>query len=97
MQYKINGKLVIVGGHDTWLKIIRQALCGNVKYIDRERDFHFSVLQNADAVWIQPNAMSHKQAHKVMKYAKLYKVPVRYFGFASAQKCVEQIMGGSNA
>lgn len=49
-------------------------------------------IRNADAVWIQTNALSHSYFYKIINTAREYKIPVRYFGYASARKCAEEIV-----
>lgn len=95
MKHRVSGKVVVVGGHDTWLKRFKHSISGNVKYIDREKDFPFSMIKDADVVWIQLNAVSHGQVTKVKKYAELYKVPLMFFNYAGVQRCVDQLIGGA--
>ena len=95
MSYTVPGRVVIVGGHDSWRRVIKQELDGGVKYIDRDvQHFDPALVQNADAVWIQRNSISHSQFYKIVKLAKSCNIPVRYFGYASVQKCIAQLMGG---
>ena len=93
-MYKVNHKMVICGGHDTWLKKIKRELSGNVKYIDRERVCDMSMIRNADVVWIQINAIAHKQYYAVMNEARKYNKPVGILKNTSADKCIKQIIGG---
>lgn len=88
---RIDQKIVICGGHDTFLKALKGFLKGNVKYIDRERNFQIATLNNASEIWIQLNAISHPQYYRVTNYAKANGIPVRFFKHASARKCADQV------
>ena len=84
-------RIVVCGGHPTWLKTFKN-ICGDVRFISPD-DYSFDIpsLRRADIIWIQPNSISHGQERRIRACAKQYKIPVRYFGFASAKKCAEQM------
>lgn len=82
---------MIFGGHDTWLKAIKPMLHGSVRYVGREQNFDKALLRNIDAIWIQPNAIAHKQYYRIINAARVYGKRVNYFQNASASKCVTQI------
>jgi hypothetical protein len=42
-------------------------------------------------IWIQANAMPHTMYYRIIDNARLYKKAVRYFTYASAVKCAEQL------
>lgn len=42
-------------------------------------------------LWIQHNALSHKQYYAVIDEVRKWNKPVHYFMYASAKKCVDQI------
>lgn len=86
----VRKRVIICGGHPTWLKAMRKLIDGDVKYIQTER-FDVKALRNADMVFLQNNAMSHKQFCRVMNECRVWKIPVRYFSSASATKCVDQM------
>ena len=91
--YKVGKTTVVFGGHDKWLKSIKQLLEGDIRFISKDQDaFDASVLRKADVIWIQPNCMSHKQFYKVMDHARQWKKQVRYFTNVSAVKGAEQVM-----
>lgn len=50
------------------------------------------IIRNADVVWIQNNCISHPQYWSIVKNCKLAGVQMRYFAFASAEKCAEQLV-----
>ena len=76
----------------TFLKAIRQLLPG-VKYVDvGNLNFNPDVIRYADVVWIQRNCISHPQYWSVVKNCKLAGVQMRYFSYASAEKCAEQLV-----
>ena len=49
------------------------------------------LLRTADAVWIQPNCMSHSDYYRIMNTAREQGVPVHYYAFDSAYKCAQQL------
>ena len=83
-------RIVAFGGHDTWRKAIRPML-PNVRFFDREMLPDINAVKSADVVWIQPNALSHPFYYRVIDIARKENIPIRYFGFASARKCAEQL------
>lgn len=90
--YEVQKDTIIFGGHATFLKAIRQLLKGNIRYVDREQSFDVTMIRHADVLWIQPNAIAHKQFYKIADEARKYNKPMRYFQYASASKCAEQVV-----
>ena len=90
--YEVERETVIFGGHATWSKTIRPLLTGNVRFMDKDRSFDAAVIRHADVVWIQPNALSHSMFYGIIDEARRCKKPVRYFAYASAVKCAQQLM-----
>lgn len=86
----VRKRVVICGGHPSWLTAMRKMVDGNIKYIESER-FDVSVLRNADMVLCQNNAISHKAFYRVVNECRRRDIPLRYFASASATKCVEQM------
>ena len=62
-----------------------------VRFFDREMLPDINSIKSADVVWIQTNAISHKFYYWIIDTARKEDIPVRYFGFASARKCAEQL------
>ena len=89
--YQTNRRTVSFGGHESWRKAIRPML-PEVRFFDREALPDVNTIKSADVVWIQANAISHKYYYIVIDTARKEKIPVRYFGFASARKCAEQLV-----
>ena len=79
------------GGHESWRKAIRPML-PDVRFFDREMLPDINTVKGADIVWIQSNAISHKFFYRIIDVARKENIPVRYFGFASARKCAEQLV-----
>ena len=50
------------------------------------------LIRRADVIWIQTNALSHAYFYKIIDEARKHHVPVRYFSYASAGKCAEQLV-----
>ena len=88
--YAPKHRTVIFGGHDSWVRAIRPLLNG-VKFVDRNAHFSENLIFHAEVIWLQPNAMSHGDYYKIMNAARTYGADAQYFGFASAEKCAEQL------
>lgn len=95
-RFCVNRRIVIIGGHDSFIKVMREKL-PNAKYIAREQRITPDMLRGATEIWVQQNSLIHGSYYKAKKYANSYGIPLRYLAFASAQKCVDQIMRGNNA
>ncbi len=65
---------------------------GDIRFIDKDQTIpDRAVIRNADTIWIQHNALSHSQYYTVIDEVRKWNKPVKYFLYASAKKCVEQI------
>ena len=89
--YETQKRMVVFGGHDTWLKAIKPML-PTVRFIDKDMKPNADLIRNADIVWIQPNALSHARYYNIMDVARLHKKQVHYFATASAEKCAKQLV-----
>lgn len=90
---EVKRRLVVYGGHETWRKAMKGYLTGDIRYMDKEQAIiDRSVIRNADMVWIQSNALSHRQYYAVIDEVRKTGVPVKYFLHASARKCAEQVV-----
>lgn len=89
--YSTRKRVVAFGGHDSWRKAIRPLL-PNVTFINREQRPNADMIKAADAVWIQPNALSHRSFYKIINVVRTNQVQIRYFGYASAMKCAVQVL-----
>ena len=90
LPYTPKKRIVVFGGHDTWLKAIRPMLPG-VTFVPKEQNPNVNMIRAAETVWIQPNALSHKHYYKIINIVRQNQIPVHYFGYASAQKCAQQL------
>lgn len=90
LPYQVRRRVLSFGGHDTWRNTIRPLLPG-VRFFETDKLPDISALKAADVVWIQTNAMSHKFYYRIIETSRKNGIPVRYFGFASARKCAEQL------
>ena len=88
--YTAKGRYVVFGGHDSWSKAIRQLL-NNVRFIEAGSKPNESLMLHADTVWIQSNAISHKEYYKIIDTVRTHGIAVEYFSFASAEKCAMQL------
>ena len=89
--YETEHRIVVFGGHDSWLREIKQKL-PEVRFLGREASPNADLIRNADVVWIQANSLAHKHYYKIIDIVRKYNKPVRYFSYASATKCAEQIV-----
>ncbi|MCI8537428.1 MAG: hypothetical protein HFF18_02040 [Oscillospiraceae bacterium] len=90
LPWQVQRRTVICGGHDTWSKAIRPLLPG-ARFYDREMLPEVDAIKGADVVWIQANALSHKYYYRIIDAAKKGGADIRYFRYASAKKCAEQL------
>lgn len=88
--YKVNRKVVVFGGHDSWSRAIKPMIEG-ARFIYKDATPSSDLIRNADVVWIQTNCLSHGSFWKIVEVAKNNGVPIRYFTNASAEKCAIQI------
>lgn len=91
LPYNVAQRTVIFGGHDTWRKAIKPMLSGDIRFVDREMQPDLDLIRHADVIWIQPNSISHSFYYTVIDAVRRHKIPVRYFTFASAEKCARQL------
>ena len=89
--YETRHRIVVFGGHDSWLREIRQKLPA-VRFVDREASPNAELIRNADVIWIQANSLAHKHYYKIIDIVRKYNKPIRYFAYASATKCAEQVV-----
>ena len=89
--YHTQNRIVAFGGHETWSREMRPKL-PDVRFVDRTMGPNADMIRRADVVWIQTNAISHGYYYKIIDEVRKYDVRVRYFSYASAQKCAEQIV-----
>lgn len=93
--YHTERRIVVFGGHDSWAREIKPKL-PDVRFIDRTMQPNADLIRNADMIWIQHNALGHMHYYKIINEARRYHIPVRYFSYASAVKCAEQIVRNEN-
>lgn len=89
--YKTERRIVVFGGHDSWTREIKPKL-PSVRFIDRDMLPNAEMIRKADVVWIQSNAISHAFFYRIIDEVRKHNVPLRYFSYASATKCAEQIV-----
>jgi len=92
LPYTVHSRIVVYGGHDTWLKAMKEYVKGEIRFVDKDQAIlDRSVIRNADTVWIQHNALPHSQYYAIIDEVRKTGKQVKYFLYASAKKCVEQI------
>ena len=79
------------GGYDSRLREIRQKLPA-VRFVDRGASPNADLIRNADVIWIPTNSLAYKHYYKIIDVVRKYSKPIRYFAYASATKCVEQVV-----
>ena len=90
LPYTVTERTVIVGGHESWVKAIKPLL-NNARFISSSEQPNPGVILNAEVVWIQSNAMGHSSFYKIIDIIRKHDIKVRYFKYASAEKCAEQL------
>lgn len=88
--YHTTSKLLSFGGHPSWLKSIR-ALLPDVRFIPSDRQPDETAIRNADAIWLQPNCMSHSDFYKIITIVRNENKPLHYFSWVSAERCALQL------
>ena len=90
--YRTRKRTVVFGGHDSFLRAFRP-MFPDVRFVDADNlAFSPDIIRNSDVVWIQNNCIGHSQYWNIVKTCKLAGVQMRYFGFAGAEKCAEQLV-----
>ena len=90
--YHTKKRTVIFGGHRTFLRELRKMLPG-LKYVNISNyGFNVDIIRNAEVVWVQTNCISHTQYARILKAVRTHNIQLRYFSYASARKCAEQIV-----
>lgn len=88
--YHTSRRLVAFGGHDSWLREIKFKL-PDVRFMSDDISSP-EIIKRADVVWIQTNCIGHKSYNIIIDLARKYSRKVRYFAYASATKCAEQVV-----
>lgn len=83
-------RIVVFGGHDSWAREIKPRL-PDVRFVDKDMVPNAELIRRAEIVWIQANAISHAYYYKILDETRKHSIPVRYFSYASALKCAEQL------
>ena len=60
-------------------------------YADKDMVPNAELIRRAEIVWIQANAISHAYYYKILDETRKHSIPVRFFSYASALKCAEQL------
>lgn len=90
LPYTASHKIVVFGGHETWLKAIREKVL-NVRFIDRNAVPNTDLILHAEAIFIQSNAIPHRSFNRIAHLAREHDIPMEYFKFPSAEKCAQQL------
>ena len=84
-------KIVVFGGHDSWLREIRPKL-PDVRFVNKDAAPNPDLIRHAYVVWVQTNCISHKAYAVIIDTVRRYHKLIRYFSYASAAKCAEQVV-----
>ena len=87
--YRLSRRVVAFGGHDSWLREIKFKV-PDVRFMG-ENISNAEIIRRADVIWIQTNCIGHAAYYGIINLARRYNRKVRYFQYASAAKCAEQI------
>ena len=90
LPHKTTRKILSYGGHDSWLKAIKPLLPG-VQFVNPDVQPNRDLIRNADEIWIQTNCLSHAAFYKIIDIVRTDNKQVRYFKYASAEKCAVQL------
>ena len=91
LPYEVQNRTVVFGGHETWAKAIKPMLTGKIRFVDRNMQPNADLIRHASVVWLQSNSMSHRNYYAIMNTVRANDIPLRYFTFASAEKCALQL------
>ena len=92
--YHTTRRILAFGGHDSWLREIKFKV-PDVRFMGEDISSP-EIIRRADVVWIQTNCIGHKSYYNIIDLARRYDRKVRYFKYASASKCAEQIVEEEN-
>ena len=91
--YTTKKNICVFGGHDSWRKVIKPMFT-NVRFIHKDTIPNVDLIKNSDMIWIQPNSLAHAYYYSIIDIVRTHNIPVRYFSYASAAKCAEQLVLG---
>lgn len=89
--YHTAGRILSFGGHPSWIREMKKRL-PEVMFISPDTLPNVDLIRGADTVWIQTNCISHSDYFKIMDAAKDSGIQIRYFVWAGANKCAEQLV-----
>ena len=89
--YHTTGRILSFGGHPSWIKEMKKRL-PEVVFIAPDTLPNVDLIRGADTVWIQTNCISHSDYFKIMDTVKDSGIQIRYFVWAGANKCAEQLV-----
>lgn len=90
--YITRKRTVVFGGHESFLNAIKPML-PEARFVDPDNyGFNPEIVRNADVVWVQTNCISHSQYNNITRIARRHGIQLRYFAYASAEKCAEQLV-----
>lgn len=92
--YHTTRRIIAFGGHDSWLREIKFKV-PDVRFMGEDISSP-EIIRRADVVWIQTNCIGHKSYYNIIDLARKYGRKVRYFKYASATKCAEQVVEEEN-
>ena len=82
--------------YPVWYNEIHKKL-PDVQFFRHETKPSPHMIRNADEIWFQTNALSHKLYYAVMNRTAGYPVKIRYFHSTSATKCAEELIQAQSA
>lgn len=87
----VSARIVIFGGQDSWVNAMKEFIPG-ATYISKEiAKIDINIIRNAEVVWIQTNALHHRQYFTIINEVRRNNKPVEYFAYSSAEKCAMQL------
>lgn len=91
LPYTCALRIVVFGGHATWLKAIKPML-PNVRFYESDVLSSPEIIRKADVVFFQGNALSHKLFYVLIDEIRRTGTEYHYLRYASARKCALQIV-----
>ncbi|MBR4161965.1 MAG: hypothetical protein IKR11_00495 [Solobacterium sp.] len=88
--YEVKKKTVVFGGHDAWLKQMKELLAGNIRFIV-DLKVPADVIRNADIVWLQTDCISHNKYYWVIDTCKKNDTSFRIFPSRYFRSCAEKV------
>jgi hypothetical protein len=82
--------IIIFGGRENFKANLR-SLIPSIRFVDNNKADFSSLIRNADAIYLQTNAMNHPMYDAITEAAKKEEREIRYLKSSSSRQCALQI------